>query len=206
MTVTGALGLEQRYGPSKLLRLGRGALFLFLLVLLASWQAEVSLDTLLRDLPKGASELKAFFPPDFSILGELLAPALVTVLLALVPLPIAVALAVPLAFLGAKNLVPRPVRVVARSYITLQRNLPEIVMVLLLVRAFGLGPFHTGDQPSTHIHTQRVYWRIVRLQNRDVSNAFVFDGLRHVPSSLARQSKSHSASQRNRFHAFLYKT
>lgn len=141
MTVTGALGLEQRYGPSKLLRLGRRALFLLLLVLLASWQAEVSLDTLLRDLPKGASELKAFFPPDFSILGELLAPALVTVLLALVPLPIAVALAVPLAFLGAKNLVPRPVRVVARSYITLQRNLPEIVMVLLLARAFGLGPF-----------------------------------------------------------------
>ncbi len=141
MTVAGTLGLEQRYGPSKLLRLGRGALFLLLLVFLASWQAEVSLDTLFRDLPQGASELKAFFPPDFSILGELLAPALVTVLLALVPLPIAVALAVPLAFLGAKNLVPRPVRVIARSYITLQRNLPEIVMVLLLVRAFGLGPF-----------------------------------------------------------------
>lgn len=132
--------LDLRYGPGKLLRLGRGAAFLLLLLVLASWQAEISLGTLIRDLPRGASELAAFFPPDLSALPELLAPALVTVLLALVPLPLAVALAVPLSFLGAKNLVPAPVRAVARSYITFQRNLPEIVMVLLLVRAFGLGP------------------------------------------------------------------
>lgn len=133
--------LEQRYGPGKLLRLGRDALFFLLLLALASWQAEISLMTLLEDLPRGASELTAFFPPDLSVLPELAAPAVVTVLLALVPLPLAVALAVPLAFLSAKNLVPPPVRAIARSYITFQRNLPEIVMVLLLVRAFGLGPF-----------------------------------------------------------------
>ncbi|MEE4383138.1 MAG: phosphonate ABC transporter, permease protein PhnE [Pseudomonadales bacterium] len=130
-----------RYGPAKLRRAGVGALFGLLALALAAWQAEVDLPTLVRDLPAGLGKLTEFLPPDLSALPELLRPALVTLLLALVPLPIGVALAIPVAFAAAQNLSPPWLRWTARSYVTLQRNLPEIVLVLLLVRAFGLGAF-----------------------------------------------------------------
>lgn len=134
-------GLEERYGRAKLWRGLRWILVGLLLVLIASWQAEVDLQTLARDLPTGLGKLGVFFPPAWSALPELVEPAVVTLLLALVPLPIGVALAIPIAFAGAANISPPWLRSIARTYITFQRNLPEIVLVLLLVRAFGLGAF-----------------------------------------------------------------
>lgn len=133
--------LELRYGDAKLWRGLRWAVVAVLLLVLAGWQAEVDLRTLLRDLPTGLGKLGVFFPPDLSALPELVEPAIVTLLLALVPLPIGVALAIPIAFAGAANIAPPWLRTIARTYITFQRNLPEIVLVLLLVRAFGLGAF-----------------------------------------------------------------
>ena len=133
--------LEHRYGQAKLWRAGRVLLVLALLVVLAAWQAEVDMETLFRDLPTGISKLGVFFPPAWEALPELVEPAIVTLLLALVPLPIGMALAIPVAFAGAANLAPPWLRTITRTYITFQRNLPEIVLVLILVRAFGLGAF-----------------------------------------------------------------
>ena len=133
--------LKLRYGDAKLWRGLRWVVVTLLLLVLAGWQAEVDVQTLFRDLPTGIGKLAMFFPPDISALPELLEPALVTLLLALVPLPIGVALAIPVAFAGAANIAPPWLRLIARTYITLQRNIPEIILVLLLVRAFGLGAF-----------------------------------------------------------------
>ena len=132
--------LRARYGVSKLYRIGRLSLLMLLLIGVSSYQAEVNLVELIRELPEGASKLAEFWPPDWSALPELIEPALVTLLMALIPLPIGLILAVPLALAAANNLSPNWVRLPVRIYITLQRNLPEFILVLLLVRAFGLGP------------------------------------------------------------------
>ncbi|MDZ7825345.1 MAG: phosphonate ABC transporter, permease protein PhnE [Gammaproteobacteria bacterium] len=131
--------LENRYGRSRHWRTLRLLLLGALLLGVAGWQVGVDLGELARDLPTGIVKLGAFLPPDWSALPELLQPALVTLLLALVPLPIGIALSIPIAFAAARNLAPSWLRLVARTYVTFQRNLPEIVLVLLLVRAFGLG-------------------------------------------------------------------
>ena len=131
--------LVERYGNGKLLRTSRWVVIAVVLFLLAAWQAEVDARALFVDLPKGMVQLALFWPPAFEALPELVQPALVTLLLALVPLPLGVALAIPVAFAGAANIAPPWLRTTARTYITFQRNLPEIVLVLLLVRAFGLG-------------------------------------------------------------------
>ncbi|MGQ0531000.1 MAG: phosphonate ABC transporter, permease protein PhnE [Panacagrimonas sp.] len=130
-----------RYGPSKKWRLLRWTGFVALIVLLAAWQAEVDLVSLVLNLPEGLQRGQGFFKPDWSAMPELLRPALVTVLLAAIPTPIGIALAIPLAFLAAKNIVPIPVRMAVRAFITLQRGIPEIVIMVLLAAAFGLGPY-----------------------------------------------------------------
>lgn len=132
--------LETRYGSSKVYRAARWLVFALLLVLLAGYAVDARLGELLRDLPGAAGKLSEFFPPAFSALPELIEPAIVTLLLALIPLPLGVALAIPVALAASKNIAPPWLRFTARTYITAQRNLPEIVLVLLLVRAFGLGP------------------------------------------------------------------
>lgn len=133
--------LQQRYGPSKKWRLLRWSGFVALIVLLAAWQAEVDLVSLIVNLPEGLQRGQGFFRPDLAVVPELLSPALVTILLAAIPTPIGIALAIPLAFLASKNIVPVPVRMITRAFITLQRGLPEIVIMVLLAAAFGLGPY-----------------------------------------------------------------
>ncbi len=133
--------LETRYGANKIIRALRWIVFVLLLILVCGFVAEVDIVMLIRDLPTAATKLAEFVPPDFSALPDLMGPAVVTLLLALVPLPLGVALAIPVAFAAARNVAPPWLRLIARTYITAQRNLPEIVLVLLLVRAFGLGPF-----------------------------------------------------------------
>lgn len=133
--------LHDRYGTRKLVRAGRWIVFFGLLIVVCGIVAEVDLGMMIRDFPTAAGKLAEFFPPDTSALPELLQPAIVTLLLALVPLPLGVAIAIPVAFAASRNIAPPWLRLVARTYITAQRNLPEIILVLLLVRAFGLGPF-----------------------------------------------------------------
>jgi len=133
--------LETRYGTHKIFRALRWLVFVVIVVIVCGLVAEVDLVMMIRDFPTAAGKLAEFFPPDFSALPALVGPAVVTLLLALVPLPLGIALAIPVAFAAARNVAPPWLRLAARTYITAQRNLPEIVLVLLLVRAFGLGPF-----------------------------------------------------------------
>ena len=131
---------KARYGPSKIYRVGRLFLLFALLIAVAAYQAEVNLVELVRELPEGASKLAEFWPPDWSALPSLIEPALVTLLMALIPLPIGLALSIPIALAASRNMSPKWLRLTTRVYVTLQRNLPEFILVLILVRAFGLGP------------------------------------------------------------------
>jgi phosphonate transport system permease protein len=132
--------LKARYGPSKIYRAGRLLLLFAVLLGVSAYQAEVNLLELVKELPKGATKLAEFWPPDWSALPSLIEPALVTMLMALIPLPIGLILSIPIALAASQNISPQWLRLSTRVYITLQRNLPEFILVLILVRAFGLGP------------------------------------------------------------------
>jgi phosphonate transport system permease protein len=102
---------------------------------------KVDLAGLIPSLAKGAEVLRFFFPPDWSSLMEMAGPALVTVLLAAVATPLGVLLSLFFALAGARNLSPPWLRTTARTLIGIERALPEIIVLLLLVAALGVGPF-----------------------------------------------------------------
>jgi phosphonate transport system permease protein len=96
----------------------------------------------LRDgFGEGAKVVGFFFPPDWSTLGEMIGPAGTTVLLAAVATPLGVLLSLVFGLAGAKNIAPAWLRTPARVVIGVERALPEIILLLLLVAALGIGPF-----------------------------------------------------------------
>jgi len=121
-------------------RHARMAAVLAALVLLAGWQCEVSLSDLSKGIVKGLAMLSLFFPPDWKAFPEMVRPALVTILICAVATPIGTAFSIFFGVAGARNLAPPWLRLTSRTLIAIERGLPEIVILLLLVAAFGLGP------------------------------------------------------------------
>ena len=118
----------------------RGAAVLAGLIAFAAWRCEVSLSDLVKGIAKGASMLGLFLPPDWSAFPQMIVPALQTVLRAAVATPIGAVLSIAFGLAGARNIAPRWMRLPVRSLIALERGIPEIVMSLILVAAFGIGP------------------------------------------------------------------
>jgi len=123
----------------------RKPLLLFLvlggLVVVSARLCKVDLAEFVPGLAKGVEVLRFFFPPDWSSLQEMVGPALVTVLLAAVATPLGVLLSFFFGLAGARNLSPGWLRSTARTLIGVERALPEIIVLLLLVAALGVGPF-----------------------------------------------------------------
>ena len=133
--------LDRAYGQAKNWRLLRRLGFAGILLGLAAWQAEVDPWRFLSNLPQGLERGQGFLRPALAAFPEMFAPAVVTLLLAAIPTPLGIAAAIPVALAASKNLVPMPLRTLARAVITLQRGVPEIVVMVLLAAAFGLGPY-----------------------------------------------------------------
>jgi len=112
-----------------------------LIVLFAAWECEVSLTDLTNGLRKGLSMLDLFFPPDWSAFARMIQPALATVAVAAIATPIGAACAILVGLAGARNVAPPWLRLTTRSLMALERGVPEIVLLLVLVAAFGMGPF-----------------------------------------------------------------
>jgi phosphonate transport system permease protein len=111
------------------------------LILIACDLSEVNLSDLLKGISKGISLLSFFFPPDWSALKTMISSALVTIGICLAATPIGAAVSVFFGLGGARNVAPKWLRITTRSLIAAERGLPEIVTLLVLVAAFGLGPF-----------------------------------------------------------------
>jgi phosphonate transport system permease protein len=79
--------------------------------------------------------------PDFSAFTGMWQPALDSVFIALVGTVIGTAVSLVFALLAASNIAPPWIRQTVRGLLGLERALPEIVILLFLVAAFGLGPF-----------------------------------------------------------------
>jgi len=121
-----------------------GALGAVLIVVLA-WSAR-SIDLSLRELVRGTPYMldlvSRMVPPNWDFLPKLARPVFETIQLAIWGTLLAIVLALPLCFLGARNLSPSPIVFHAtRQLFNAARGINEIIFALIFVAAVGLGPF-----------------------------------------------------------------
>jgi phosphonate transport system permease protein len=106
----------------------------------AAWVCGVRLDFLWKGLADSAVFLVRL-KPDWSAFPEMLQPALESVLIALVGTLLGTVLSLFFAFAAASNIAPPWLRNSIRFLLGMERALPEIVILLFLVAAFGMGSF-----------------------------------------------------------------
>lgn len=92
---------------------------------------------------RGVSNLLLFaretFPPDTEILPQALAALGETIQMALAGTLLGFFLAIPLGFMGARNLMPRPVVYATRVCIGALRTVPSLLWAVMFVITVGLG-------------------------------------------------------------------
>jgi phosphonate transport system permease protein len=124
-------------------RYRRGLLVLAVLAPLtvgASWVCGVRWDMLWKGLADSAALVK-LMTPEWDAFTDMLKPALDSILIAVVGTVLGTLLSLFFAFAAASNIAPAWLRNSVRFLLGLERALPEIVILLFLVAAFGLGPF-----------------------------------------------------------------
>lgn len=110
-------------------------------VFLAAWQADVELGALVENFGRGIDQFALHFPPDYSVLGIMCVEAFATVGMALLATPLGGLLSLVFGLAAARNISPAPLRTGARALISVERALPEIVVLLFLIVMFGIGYF-----------------------------------------------------------------
>lgn len=96
-------------------------------------------DKLVTGLVQGISFFKYMFPPDWPAFGDMIEPAFQSIIIAFLGTVFGTILSVAFALFASSNLSNRWVRDVTRFLIGLERSIPELVILLLLIAAFGLG-------------------------------------------------------------------
>src|SRR6201996_389287 len=130
------LGVFRRYG--------RGTLFLtgaLLLAMGASWVCDARWDLFFHGIADAMHFLVHLVTPELAAFPDMVQPALNSVFIALVGTVIGTAISLLFALLAASNVAPTWLRNTTRFLLGLERALPEIVILLFLVAAFGLGSF-----------------------------------------------------------------
>lgn len=112
---------------------------LALLVAVTAWRCEVNVKSFVTGIHKGIPLFGMFFPPEWSSCASMIQPMAVTIVLAIIATLLGVSLSLPCALAASSNLAPPSLRLLMRSFIALERGLPEIVQLLLLIAVFGLG-------------------------------------------------------------------
>lgn len=114
---------------------------LLVLILLSAQRCGVDFGVFATGISKGLSLLTMFFPPDVSALPGMLQPIGVTLVMAFAATVFGTILSLPCALAASSNIAPQWLRYIMRIFIGFERGLPEILLLLLLVAAFGLGAF-----------------------------------------------------------------
>lgn len=136
------------------------ALGLAVVLALAARVIELRPLELLRDAGNIGVFLRGYLHPSFAHLGEYAWQCVVTICIALWGTVLAVAIAIPLGLLGARNLAPHPlVYLAARRGMDLLRAVNEFVFALMFVTAVGLGPF--AGMLALGIHTGGVLGKLL---------------------------------------------
>lgn len=116
--------------------------------------AEINFGSLYQNRANIAELGAGFFPPDFTRWQTYLQEMIATIQIALWGTCLAIAAAIPLGLLGAKNIGPRWLVMIVRRFMDACRAINEMVFALLFVAAVGLGPF--AGVLALFIHTTGV--------------------------------------------------
>jgi phosphonate transport system permease protein len=115
---------------------------------------------LVRDIGNIGVFLKGYLHPSLAHLREYAWQCLVTVCIAMWGTVLALAIAVPLGLLGARNLSPHPLLYhLARRLMDVFRAVNEFVFALMFVTAVGLGPF--AGMLALGVHTGGVLGKLL---------------------------------------------
>ncbi|MBP1923594.1 phosphonate transport system permease protein [Halorubrum alkaliphilum] len=112
-----------------------------LIVTLASWQALGVRYTYLETAPEMTFNLfQRMYPPDTAYAPEIVAPMIATVNIAVVGTMVAILMAIPVAYLGARNTTPnRYTYSLGKFLIVASRSVHVIIWALIFVILFGTG-------------------------------------------------------------------
>ena len=80
------------------------------------------------------------YPPDVTVAPTLLESAVETIQMVLVGTLFGTILALPISAMASSNIAPRPLVVMARTYLMVIRTVPSLVWALIFVVVVGLGP------------------------------------------------------------------
>lgn len=116
-------------------------LILSLLVEGAALVCKVNLRHLLKGSFASLSFMGELFPPALGSFGELLAPCLQSVIIALLGTFFGTIFSLLFGLAAAANISPAWLRNSIRFLLGVERAIPEIIILLVLVAAFGMGPF-----------------------------------------------------------------
>jgi len=117
-----------------------------LVVAFFAWSAlglGVSPGRFLEGLGYGVTLLGDMFPPQATArqMTRIVEKMAESVAMAMVATVTGVALSVPIAFMAAENLSPRPLYSLNRGFISLSRAFNAIIVAIIAVKAVGFGPF-----------------------------------------------------------------
>ena len=119
---------------------------------------DLSLSELIKGVPWIVDLVSRMFPPNWAFLRQLARPVLETIQVAVWGTLLAVVLALPLCFLGARNLAPRWLFHATRQLFNAARGINELIFALIFVAAVGLGPF--AGVLALALHTTGVLGRL----------------------------------------------
>jgi phosphonate transport system permease protein len=113
-----------------------GALLFF------AWRgSEASLKALVDGMPLAGEFVQRLYPPDASVIGEMVKACYETVSIAFLGTAISVVFALILGLLAASNLTSPVLAAPIKGALAVIRSIPVILLALLFVSAVGLGPF-----------------------------------------------------------------
>jgi phosphonate transport system permease protein len=142
-TVTETPTATQRPEPPK----GRTRIkwLIALVIIIPLVWAMIGLEISIRRLLEAPADiwnlLGVMFPPDWSAIGRTFEKILESLYVAWVGTIIGAFFSFPLGFMAATNIVPRWIATPSRAILSAIRAFPELVLAIILIPAFGLGPF-----------------------------------------------------------------
>ncbi|MGA1195745.1 MAG: phosphonate ABC transporter, permease protein PhnE [Candidatus Latescibacterota bacterium] len=110
------------------------------LIYLSALGCEVEFDRFWKGMAVGGRLIVSFFPPAWGDFGDMMYPALETLLLAVIATPLAVVVSFGVALMSANNVSGTWVRSGARFLMSAERATPDIIVAFFFVAAFGIGP------------------------------------------------------------------
>ncbi|WP_251342145.1 phosphonate ABC transporter, permease protein PhnE [Haloplanus halophilus] len=108
----------------------------------SAWGIGLDLSRVVRGVGRGATLLGDFLPPDATPrqTQRIVDKMVESVAMAMVSTVTGIVLSVPIAFMAAENLSPKPLYYLNRGFISISRAFNAIIVAILVVKAVGLGP------------------------------------------------------------------